>query len=116
MNKELVFSELIAKGYNNANIYFSGGGDEGGAESITLTKLNGDKVDVSVWSASDSEDQSGLSSNVISELQQPIYDKYHAFAGEFYVWGNLIWDVANHKVYFEGSEENRITEPFREDL
>jgi hypothetical protein len=94
MNKRQVFEELKKLGVAQAVIAFSGGGDSGGCESITL--LNAEGKDV----AHELEEDEGLG----EALCKPIYDRYYSFAGEFYVDGRLTWTVEGSKVEITGNE------------
>lgn len=55
-------------------------------------------------------------SKVHEALAKPIYDRYHTFAGDFYVQGTLVWDVPNRKVIMGGSEEVKSYEPFTDEV
>lgn len=94
MNKKQVFEELKKLGAVQAVIAFSGGNDSGGADSITLLNVDGNDIEHSL------EDDDGLG----EALCQPIYDKYHSFAGEFFVDGTLTWTVEGSKLEMSGHE------------
>lgn len=106
--KNIILAKLRDAGFNRVEIEFSGGNDEGGAEGGVATKVDGSEFQLDFWNSGDSP----FDHETIQELQKPIYDRYYTFAGEFYVWGKLIWDVPNNRVYMSGDEEVPTSEPF----
>lgn len=51
-----------------------------------------------------------------ASLETPIYERYHTFAGEFYVSGTLEWDVKGTRVVMDGNEEVKSYEPFNREV
>jgi hypothetical protein len=45
-------------------------------------------------------------------LEEPIYDRYGSFAGEFHVHGTLTWDVATAKHEMHGQESHEVWDSF----
>lgn len=43
-------------------------------------------------------------------LEQPIFDRYHSFAGEFQVYGTLTWDVGTGQHELHGQESHEVWE------
>ena len=94
--KNAVMSAMLNARATRAEIRFSGGGDEGGADQITVTWANGTTKDLDVY-------REGLSS-LLSDI--PSW-KYYSFAdgGGFHVNGTITVDVAKNSVVFECTEE-----------
>lgn len=107
--KARVFQLLRAKGASKAVVRFSGGNDEGGVDSIELILplANGEeaKVDLPVYHGSymhpgkDKTDDQDLS----DLLGSPVDDRYGSFAGDFEVYGTVVWDVAAATATFHQS-------------
>lgn len=110
INKELIFSELTAKNINSVHIGFSGGNDEGGADDMVIRRNNGDEEKSDFWRNLSTI----IPSDIVEKLTEPIYDKWGGFAGDFQVYGTLIWDVEKKDVYFQGQESTYA--PFEEKL
>ena len=109
--KEWVWAEMEKRGAINATIEFSGGHDEGGADSITLTMGDGSKESLETWRA-ENDDEGRL----ITYLQDQLYDRWGSFAGEFSVYGTIEWDVTERKVVLDGSESVEEFTSFNEEL
>ena len=94
--KNAVMSAMLNARATRAEIRFSGGGDEGGADQITLTYADGGTKDLGIY-------EKGLSS-LLSDI--PSW-KYYSFAdgGGFHVDGTITVDVAKNSVVFECTEE-----------
>jgi hypothetical protein len=116
MNKANVFQHLRNLNIHRVDVDFSGGGDEGGPEAISITTLDGKTHQISPYSYTKEISQENIITNadVIESLSGPIYEKYGTFAGEFYVNGTLVWDVGARNVYMQGQESNTVYEPFEE--
>jgi hypothetical protein len=85
-----------------AEIFFTGGNDEGGAEQITLTLGDGSQREVEPYSHG--RDENSLDGRLAELLTIPVYDEYGGFAGEFQVEGTLLWDYAEKTVVMDGDE------------
>ena len=123
-----VFTALQTKNVAKALVHFSGGGDEGGVNSIELVDSTGKIIETlneyyegaMQWDSNANKwiesapptDEQKLS----RDLCCPVYEQYHSFAGEFYVNGTVIWDVKTRKVTNEGIEEVRSDESFSEEI
>jgi hypothetical protein len=114
----MAFSRLRERDITKAVVAFSGGNDEGGADSVTGHKADGSRVSLmnvafQNWSgaqmdgwvvrAGTEDDRWAVRPATPEEiddaeladlLEQPVYEEYHTFAGEFEVQGEVIWDVA----------------------
>lgn len=88
MNKREVFAELARRGATRAEVRFSGGNDEGGADSIVLYNGETEVGDIVLSYA-------GPGDPFAEILQQPIDDHWGGFAGDYSVSGTLTWDVTN---------------------
>lgn len=86
-----------------AEVYFTGGNDEGGAEQITLTLGDGSQKEVEPYSHGRNENS--LDGRLADLLTIPVYDEYGGFAGEFQVEGTLLWDYSAKTVAMEGYEQ-----------
>ena len=131
-DKNKVFDKLMQLGVIRVEVHFSGGNDEGGADDCTA--WNADKEHVKlpearayrsskfnketkewepqswqVWEPAikdsrDATEQEIEDSEFIHLLEEPIYDTYGSFAGEFEVDGTLIWDVTEGTVTMSTDE------------
>lgn len=127
-DREQVFQWLEAKNYTKAVVSFSGGGDEGGVDRIQLYKSKEgeaaeivDEFEVRAKYTFEGgrytervEDDKENDFYVQQGLSKPVYDKYHTFAGEFYVNGEIIWDVEKKTITRSGEESYMRGEPFEE--
>lgn len=113
MNTSDVFAELARRGYTRAVVHFSGGNDEGRADSTRL--YAGDAwVSFNPSRAYDRWDplqnrfialERTPDQHLAEGLEAPIYQEYGTFAGEFYVSGTVTWDVATRTVDLEADFE-----------
>lgn len=127
--------ELRNKGVVKVEINFSGGNDEGGAESVRAFDTEGNEVELGEanaykdyrtekWTVYEYDRKTGsriqrdatqdeiVLASVREVLESPIYDRYGSFAGEFYVDGTLTWDVLAGTNKMRGQEELRHWESF----
>lgn len=109
--KEWVWAEMEKRGAIKAIIEFSGGHDEGGADAITLTMGDGSKESLETW-RNENDDEGRL----ITYLQDPLYDRWGSFAGEFSVYGTIEWNVTTRKVTLDGSESVEDYTSFTEEV
>jgi hypothetical protein len=95
---------LNERGVAQAIVLFSGGGDEGGVDQITLfdsTGLRLDDLNEVYYQQEKTEDH-----EIAEALGKPVYERYFTFAGEFYVNGEVIWDTTNCTFKFETDERS----------
>ena len=87
---------LAAQGVAKVTLEFSGGGDEGGCDVITLTNETGDEVTYTDgWKADNP---------VVRDLNEIPHWLYGSFAGEFSVSGTFTIDVVTATIRGEGQE------------
>ena len=121
-----VFNFIKANGATKAVIEFSGGEDSGGCDSIRLLDAD-DALVVELKEASwgmeyDSKlnkwvrQPLGNDEKVRIKLCNPVYDRYHSFAFEGHVYGQLVWNAEDRTVRMTGSESTYVYEGFDEDL
>lgn len=92
MTREQVFNALQQRDVTRAVVEFSGGNDEGGADAIYLINdTTGGRIEID----EDYEDFGPA-------LAEPIYRRYHSFAGDFFVSGEVEWRVADRTVIMHG--------------
>jgi hypothetical protein len=127
MNRTQVFHKIREHGAEKALVTFSGGNDEGGADSVDLVKTDpenpeknitmvelgeGDDLQETIWSAEERRyvpnpafgPEERAKAEFFSALVAPVYDRYHTFAGEFYVHGTVTWDATTGKVSMDKTE------------
>ncbi|HEX3509831.1 MAG TPA: hypothetical protein VHT27_01905 [Solirubrobacteraceae bacterium] len=97
ITREQAFTRLRALGADQAVVEFSGGNDEGGADSIVLRRAGETLRELPSWpeppaNCTPSEAQ------LIDALAAPVYEVYGTFAGDFDVTGEVIWDVSQGTV------------------
>ncbi len=130
-DKNQAFDNLRQLGIVTVTIEFSGGNDEGGPDSVVALNAAGDEVDLSRsdayehgewnpttkswkkvgWVMREGAGQRPATAAEIASaqladcLEQPIYDEYGGFDGDFSVSGTLTWDVGAEKVTMTRSEQ-----------
>jgi hypothetical protein len=128
MSRSNVFAEILTRGAVKAVVYFSGGHDEGGCDSIVLVDADDKKVieldpypeyaknpSCGCYQCSDSKDwnvkhavlDQRLTAFVIG-LKGPVDDQYGTFAGEFYVTGTVVWDATEKTCRMSGDERVEV--------
>ena len=127
MNRSEAFAELRKRGIAKVVVSFSGGGDEGGCDDITLFNAEGAKVGTlqeeyigDRWDATLQKwvpmGDRTADGDLADVLCKPVYDKYYTFAGEFHVNGEVVWDVAKGTVNMQGSESVERYDDFEDEL
>jgi hypothetical protein len=109
MNRDQVFAELAKRGIAKAVVHFSGGEDEGGVDAPIALLDSSDKVMNQMEECYDDRPV-GIDKQLSKALCAPVYDKYYSFAGEYYVHGQLVWNVADRKVLLDGEESHSTYE------
>lgn len=95
-NRYKCFLNLLdAFNISKIRVSFSGGGDSGGIDDVEFS-YNDDKCNLTV------EDH--IKNEFYNFLEEPVYDNYGGFAGEYNVNGDLIYDVRNHTVFMTCNE------------
>lgn len=132
MNKYDALNALRAKSITKVVIGFSGGNDEGGADGIKATYADGTEGDLlGRWDVQqdwqdkkwyvgygetrrEATPQERAESELAEALEQPIYDRWGGFAGEFHVYGTLTWNVTDGSVTMDGQESVETYESFQD--
>ena len=125
MTRDEMWQELAKRNVSSVVVKFSGGNDEGGVDEIILCDkddLPFDELRESCEQVWDYTTNSWITKNPNSDtdlihiLVKPVYDKYYSFAGEFYVQGELIYDVKNKKITMNGKETVESYEDFENEV
>jgi hypothetical protein len=107
LNREQVFAELAGRGIHTASVEFAGGNDEGHAENIELLDAKGEAIEHAIHVHHDADDaQNDIA--LSQALQQPIYDRWCGFDGDFSVSGSCIWRVPERKVKLDYTESEYV--------
>ena len=125
MNRNEAFKYLKSINVRKVIIDFSGGGDEGGVDQITLYEKGGER-NINEWTNNKTWNNTKKCWELITPpsiehelsvcLCKPIYDKYNGFAGNFYVSGQLTWNVKDKSVKISGKESEEVWDDIEEDL
>lgn len=125
MNVSQAMRKLMDRGVAKVTVHFSGGGDEGGVDNITLYDDKGtalgnleESYDGYTYNPETKQyEKKGLTEDqeIAQVLGKPVYDKYYTFAGEFYVNGTVEWDVFKGKAVMNGQESVDRYEDFSEE-
>jgi len=116
MGKSEIWAELEKRKVAKVQVDYSGGNDEGGVNDITLFDKDGKVMGrleeeyiaeeynpkTNKWERTK---EPSADSKLAEGLGAPVYAKYYTFAGEFYVNGQVIYDVANRKIDMSGQRE-----------
>jgi hypothetical protein len=125
MNVSQAMRKLMDRGVAKVEVHFSGGGDEGGVDNITLYDDKGkslgnleESYDGYTYNPTTKQyEQKALTEDqqIAKILGKPVYDKYHTFAGEFYVNGTVTWDVFKGTSKMNGNESVESYEEFEDE-
>ena len=88
-----------------ADVRFSGGHDEGGADYIEIQLGDGEVKTLYEYNWGEKK-QTDEETELAVALAAPIYSEYGSFAGEFSVCGNVNWIVITRKVVMDGEEQD----------
>jgi len=119
MNNIEVFAELEKRGIKRVEVEFSGGGDEGGCDSVCLIDTEGKTSELKEhWGTYGSDWMPDASADDILSMAlcKPVYDKYYSFAGEFHVSGTVVWDVVAKTCKMNGQESVETYESFEDEI
>lgn len=130
---------LRSFGVDELRIQFSGGNDEGGVNDSIAVDSDGNEVNLPSTNGAYFSQKWDKSTQTYSEpkwligwgdntrdvtpeeqdialfwaaLEDPIYDEYGSFAGEFYVNGTLTWFAQTGKHEIHGTYEYTVSEEF----
>lgn len=127
LERRELWAELRRRNVAKVVVSFSGGGDEGGVDNISLQDAEGNEVGTleEDYGGSTYDPKTGQwvpvnppnpDTALVEALVAPVYEKYGSFAGEFYVNGTVDYDVANEKVKMPYRESVETWEEHEEDL
>jgi hypothetical protein len=102
------FQLMLESGITRAVAHYHGGHDEGWVEEIEWYGEDGERCD-----PPDAVQHDGTS-DLIVEIERPVYDKYRTFAFPFTVRGFVEWNAIERTCVMDGEEETM--EPVYEDL
>lgn len=93
---DTLFTTLTASHVLEVRIAFSGGGDEGGADAITVSYADGHSATFTTWSQTDLP--------WVHDVGALPHWLYSGFAGDYSVNGELVLDVARRTVSVTAKE------------
>jgi hypothetical protein len=122
MDNAEVFRRIREWGAARAVVEFSGGNDEGGADSIVLYDREGEMIgEVHGHYAGGHWDpekgrfvevpptpEQRIEAELAEALEGPVYEEYGGFAGDFSVSGRVTWDAQTGKVSMSGEESEYV--------
>jgi hypothetical protein len=115
MSRTAVFSALRSRGADRAVVAFSGGGDEGGADSITLYAGEEELSQLSLYTYVGETPRCPVNPDVAlaDALSDPVNKEYGGFDGDFDVEGEVIWETEGETVMLvkderEGYEHSEV--------
>ncbi len=131
-----LFDAMAKQAITKVVIQFSGGNDEGGADDATAYYADGSEKDLLSRVYLDHRTQTHVVgyyedntcktrpataeeialAELMDKLEQPIYDRWGGFDGDFHVDGTLTWDVVARTATFEGSEGEMRYDGFEYEL
>jgi len=97
MSRTAVFTALRLRGADRAVVAFSGGGDEGGADSITLYAGEQELSQLSLYTHF-GEAPVNPDVELADALSDPVNKEYGSFDGDFDVEGEVIWETEGETV------------------
>jgi hypothetical protein len=118
-----VYAALRERGASRAVVVYSGGNDEGHADSIALfvgdsqialldEQLPYEWDPVAKRNVPVGTEAQKAEAALAAALCKPIYDRYGSFAGEFHVSGELIWNAVDERLEGESNETYESYESF----
>jgi hypothetical protein len=112
IDKRKAFALLGERGASRAIVEFSGGCDEGGADTITLYDSGGEQIaSLHPYSC-----ENPAESKLVELLCAPVDEQYGTFSGDFEVYGTVTWDVDGEKCVLGGTERSEWTETPAQEL
>lgn len=100
MSRAAVFAALRSRGADRAVVAFSGGGDEGGADSITLYKGEQELSTLPPDAYIDKRTHGPVDPDVelADALSDPVHREYGGFSGDYDVEGAVVWETKGETV------------------
>lgn len=118
MPRTEVFNRLTAMDIQRVEVEYSGGGDEGGVDTLTYYKNDGtfyteeeryypdEEYNIQTGEYEPLPPPDDIEEILLNRaLCEPVYDKYYSFAGDFYVSGKVVWNVKDKKVIMDDVTE-----------
>lgn len=119
LTKAGVFRRLRAYGAAYGVVEFSGGNDEGGAESIVLYDEHQKEIKqleeyyespewdpaTKEWTNKPIPVERRFDGELVATMTDPVYERWGSFAGEFHVQGQVIWDARTETVKADYDEQ-----------
>jgi len=126
MNRTEAFNILEERKITSVVVCYTGGNDEGGVDEIILNHEDGSESKMEEWYDSPQYNtttkkyeynNTPTKDEQLSEfLCSPVYDSYGSFAGDFYVNGEIHWDVKTRKGTMSSDFETRFTESSEQEV
>jgi hypothetical protein len=113
-DKQATFNLMRQLDVRRAVVEFQGGNDEGGVDGITVYR--GEQEVEGTIPYSYGVVEKTPEEQLADLLGRPVYDQYSTFAGEFYVTGQVVWNLAEKTVKMTGQESVESWEPIGGDL
>jgi hypothetical protein len=120
------WDELAKRNVAKVVVHFQGGNDEGGVDNIVLQDAAGKEIGTLDEVYNDTEwnektkrhepKKLDADGELARQLVKPVYDKYSSFCGDFYVSGDVTYDVKARTAKISGAEEVKQDEEFEEEL
>lgn len=116
-NRDEVFTELNRRGIVRVEVEFSGGGDEGGVDKITVYPSESE-LEPNYPQYDYQKRRYKTPMSLEQMLCWPVESQYGGFGFEGSVHGKVIWDVPSRSVRLEGEQTQYVpfTEPFSRDI
>lgn len=112
MTRDEAFDALEEMGAVKANVRFSGGHDEGGADYIEIQLGDGEIKTLNEYVWQDGPKQTDEETALAVALAAPVYGEFGGFAGDFSVCGDVLWTVTSREIFMSGEEQD--WHPFEE--
>lgn len=92
---------LQLRGVKHIVVSYSGGNDEGNVDDVRLVYHDGQnellrqhEVPYGQIPEQALTEQQLFDNELLRIVEQPVWDQWGGFSGEFSVWGEVVWDVA----------------------
>lgn len=106
LDRAEAFAALTRMGADRAVVEFRGGNDEGGPDSITRYTGEQQIASLSSWPTGTRTREEQAEDRLADALSGPVFDRYHTFAGDFDVTGEVIWKVEHKTVQMVRDERS----------
>lgn len=87
-------------------------------QGVTVVRDRQKDDDIYQWVYRPATEYEIRMSKIEDALSQPIWDRYGGFAGEFSVYGNLVWEIEEERdvVYFSAQESEETWHPVDDEV